>query len=292
MSVELSEEVQQFIAEQRNGVIATFGKNGAAQLTVVTHGLYRGAPAFTSAGNLVKVRNLTRDPRCSYIVVSPNGRSYITLEGHADLYAPGVTDPEVAAYPRSGTSTAPRPARNTPTGTITTAPWSSSSAGASWWSRSGSTTTWADIRREAAMPFAQIRDIRMYYERRGSGPRLLYISGTGGDLRAGRVFEGPLAEGFDLLAYDQRGLGQTDKPDVPYTMADYAEDAAALLDHVGWDRGAGHRSLLRRAWSPRSLRPATRSASSASSSPARRAAARAGVPTPCTSSKASLLRRR
>ena len=86
------------------------------------------------------------------------------------------------------------------------------------------------------MPFAQIRDIRMYYERRGSGPRLLYISGTGGDLRAGRVFEGPLADGFDLLAYDQRGLGQTDKPDVPYTMADYAEDAAALLDHVGWDR--------------------------------------------------------
>ncbi len=86
------------------------------------------------------------------------------------------------------------------------------------------------------MPFAQIRDIRMYYEQRGSGPRLLYISGTGGDLRAGRVFEGPLAEAFDLLAYDQRGLGQTDKPDVPYTMADYAEDAAALLDHVGWDR--------------------------------------------------------
>ena len=48
------------------------------------------------------------------------------------------------------------------------------------------------------MPFAQIRDIRMYYERQGSGPRLLYISGTGGDLRAGRVFEGPLAAWFDM----------------------------------------------------------------------------------------------
>ena len=86
------------------------------------------------------------------------------------------------------------------------------------------------------MPFAQIRDIRMYYERRGLGPRLLYISGTGGDLRAGRVFEGPLAGSFDMLAYDQRGLGQTDKLDVPYSMTDYADDAAALLDHVGWDR--------------------------------------------------------
>ena len=85
------------------------------------------------------------------------------------------------------------------------------------------------------MPFARIGDIRMYYEQRGSGPRLLYISGTGGDLRAGRVFEGPLGDSFDMLAYDQRGLGQTDKPDVPCSMADYADDAAALLDHVGWD---------------------------------------------------------
>ena len=44
------------------------------------------------------------------------------------------------------------------------------------------------------------------------------------------------SKAFDMLAYDQRGLGQTDKPDVPYSMADYADDAAALLDHVGWER--------------------------------------------------------
>jgi 3-oxoadipate enol-lactonase len=48
------------------------------------------------------------------------------------------------------------------------------------------------------------------------------------------VFEGPFARGFDLLAYDQRGLGRSSKPDVPYSMAQYADDAAALLDHVGW----------------------------------------------------------
>ena len=33
------------------------------------------------------------------------------------------------------------------------------------------------------MPFVSVRDIQMYYEIRGAGPRLLYISGTGGDLR-------------------------------------------------------------------------------------------------------------
>ena len=86
------------------------------------------------------------------------------------------------------------------------------------------------------MPFAQINGIQLWYERAGSGPPLLFISGTGGDLRVRpNVFDGPLGKRFDLLAYDQRGLGRTDKPDVPYSMAQYADDAAGLLDHVGWD---------------------------------------------------------
>jgi len=86
------------------------------------------------------------------------------------------------------------------------------------------------------MPFIRVRDLNLYYELEGNGPRLLYISGTGGDLRGQpRVFDGPLPRSFEVLAYDQRGLGQTDKPDVRYTMADYADDAAALLDAVGWD---------------------------------------------------------
>lgn len=86
------------------------------------------------------------------------------------------------------------------------------------------------------VPFAQVRDIRLYYEIQGRGPRLLFISGSGSDLRRPRVVGPRLAEHFELLEYDQRGQGQTDHPDVPCTMADYAEDAAALLDVVGWDR--------------------------------------------------------
>ena len=86
------------------------------------------------------------------------------------------------------------------------------------------------------MPFTPVRDIEIYYERRGSGPRLLYISGTGGDLRRKpNIFDDPLAASFEILAYDQRGLGQSSRPDIPYTMADYADDAAALLDSLGWE---------------------------------------------------------
>jgi len=85
------------------------------------------------------------------------------------------------------------------------------------------------------MPTAQIGVVELYYERVGSGPPLLFISGTGSDLRnKPNVFDGPFAKTFDVLAYDQRGLGRSSKPDVDYTMADYADDAAGLLDAVGW----------------------------------------------------------
>jgi len=87
------------------------------------------------------------------------------------------------------------------------------------------------------MPFIDVRDLRVYYERRGAGPRLLFITGTGGDLRRRpSVFERPIGPHFDILSYDPRGMGQTSKPELDYTMADYADDAAALLDAIGWDR--------------------------------------------------------
>ncbi len=85
------------------------------------------------------------------------------------------------------------------------------------------------------MPKAQIGAVELYYERAGAGPPLLFISGTGGDLRVKpNVFDGPLARSFDLLGYDQRGLGRSSKPDADYTMADYADDAAGLLNALGW----------------------------------------------------------
>jgi len=87
------------------------------------------------------------------------------------------------------------------------------------------------------MPFVPVRDIRMYYEIHGAGRRLLYIGGSGGDLRQQpSIFDSPLAHTFEILAYDQRGLGRTDKPDAPYTMADYAMDAHGLVSAVGWNQ--------------------------------------------------------
>lgn len=86
------------------------------------------------------------------------------------------------------------------------------------------------------MSFTEIRGLRFYYEKVGSGPRVLLFNGSGGDLRQKPGFlESPLAKQFEIVCHDQRGLGQTDRPDVPYCMSDYAEDADALLDHLGWE---------------------------------------------------------
>jgi 3-oxoadipate enol-lactonase len=87
------------------------------------------------------------------------------------------------------------------------------------------------------MAVAQVNGIDVYYEIHGSGERVVVISGTGGDLRSdpGRA-KSLLAQNFEVLLYDQRGLGQSGKPDEPYTMAHYADDAAGLMASIGWDR--------------------------------------------------------
>jgi 3-oxoadipate enol-lactonase len=76
--------------------------------------------------------------------------------------------------------------------------------------------------------------IRIYYERDGAGRRLLYFNGSGATLATSGMLLRPFRDRFDFLAHDQRGLGRTEIPPPPYTMADYAADAAGLLDHLGW----------------------------------------------------------
>jgi len=86
------------------------------------------------------------------------------------------------------------------------------------------------------MPYTRTKDIRIHYQRKGKGCPVLFIGGVGGDLRSKpNVFDSPLADSFDILSFDQRGTGLSDKPDVSYSMAQYAQDAVAVMDAVDWD---------------------------------------------------------
>ena len=70
----------------------------------------------------------------------------------------------------------------------------------------------------------------------GSGSRLLFLGGTGWDLRlTPNPFQSLLAERFTLALFDQRGMGRSDKPDGPYSMLDYAQDAIGIMDALAWD---------------------------------------------------------
>lgn len=84
------------------------------------------------------------------------------------------------------------------------------------------------------MPVAAVNGIDIYFELHGEGPPLLNISGSGNDLRRSPASILPVNKRFETLHYDQRGLGRTSKPEADYTMADYADDAAALIHSMGW----------------------------------------------------------
>lgn len=81
------------------------------------------------------------------------------------------------------------------------------------------------------MPRITAGDISINYAIHGSGTPLLLINGFGGSSAGWRPeFVAGLAQSFQVIAFDNRGAGQTDKPDSPTSIAQMADDAAALLD--------------------------------------------------------------
>ncbi len=95
--------------------------------------------------------------------------------------------------------------------------------------------------RSPIVPICAVPGVSLWFERAGSGPRLLVVNGTGSDLRVHpNAFDWPVAAAFDLLTYDHRGLGRSvpDDPDLQPTMRDFGTDPLALADALGWDRFA------------------------------------------------------
>ncbi|MBI4362095.1 MAG: alpha/beta fold hydrolase [Euryarchaeota archaeon] len=82
------------------------------------------------------------------------------------------------------------------------------------------------------MPFARLGDLTLHYRTRGQGHPLLLICGLAMRSRAWLMQERYLQRRFQVIAYDNRGWGWTEKPPGPYTVPQMAQDARALLDHL------------------------------------------------------------
>ena len=88
----------------------------------------------------------------------------------------------------------------------------------------------------ASIPYsgtAKVNGIDIYYEIHGSGEPLLLIEGLGYSSWMWYKQIPVLSREYQVILFDNRGAGNTDKPDSEYTIEIMADDASGLLRTLG-----------------------------------------------------------
>ena len=84
------------------------------------------------------------------------------------------------------------------------------------------------------MPKISVGGTELHYERAGEGEALLLIQGMGGThLSWGEPFRSMLEESFEVIVFDNRGIGLSAPFEGSFTIAEMGGDAAGLLDELG-----------------------------------------------------------
>lgn len=86
------------------------------------------------------------------------------------------------------------------------------------------------------MPFFKHEGIDLYYEIAGEGAPLFIINGLAGDTRQWKPLVERIKTSFQVINYDMRCAGQSDKPDEPFSIEDVADEAHSLIQHLGYDK--------------------------------------------------------
>jgi 3-oxoadipate enol-lactonase len=86
------------------------------------------------------------------------------------------------------------------------------------------------------LPTVKVGDINIYYETHGDGEPLLLINGYGQYSGHWAALIPALSREHRVIVFDNRGTGQSDKPEGPYNAKMMAADARGLLDVIGIDR--------------------------------------------------------
>src|SRR3954453_12973632 len=85
------------------------------------------------------------------------------------------------------------------------------------------------------MPIAQVNGIDLNYQLEGEGEEtIVLVNGLADDLETWILqMDDLLGAGYRVLRFDNRGVGQSSKPEGPYTTRLFAEDTKALVDELG-----------------------------------------------------------
>ena len=84
------------------------------------------------------------------------------------------------------------------------------------------------------MAKVEVAGREFHYKRGGSGEPLLLIQGMSGTHVAwGRPFREVLETNFDVVAFDNRGIGLSGPVEGPFTIVEMAEDTAGLMEELG-----------------------------------------------------------
>jgi pimeloyl-ACP methyl ester carboxylesterase len=86
------------------------------------------------------------------------------------------------------------------------------------------------------MEHAEVRGLKIAYQRAGNGPTLLLLHGIGSNARSWRHQLTGLSDEFTVVAWDAPGYGASSDPPPSMRMADYAGYLAGLLDHMDSSR--------------------------------------------------------
>ncbi len=85
------------------------------------------------------------------------------------------------------------------------------------------------------MPKIKVNDININYEIHGEGEPLVMIRGYSSSLKMW-LFQVPdFSKEFEFVLFDNRGAGETDKPDTPYSIRMFADDTIGLMDALEID---------------------------------------------------------
>jgi len=83
------------------------------------------------------------------------------------------------------------------------------------------------------VPYIHVNGLNLYFEAAGAGDPLVFLHGLGSSTRDWERQVSFFSNCFQVVTFDNRGHGRTDKPRGPYSIPLFARDAAAFLRAVG-----------------------------------------------------------